>query len=292
MPVLDLKNKIRELSNKAFKVRALRIKPGLDDKILLSWNALMISGCVKAFEALSNPRYKALAVDNLEFILKNFKREDANSFYHTYKNGIAQYDAFLEDYALLIEALIDVYGITFDKKYLYLAQECMEFVIQNFRDDEDNLFYFTSSEQTDIPVRKKELYDNAMPSANSTMARNLWRLGIVFDNDNYKSMTINMLQSVLDVVVRYPSSFAKWASVVLSVVKPPFELAIIGENAIEKASEINSLFLPNKIVMASVEGDEALPLLKGRQVDKDTLIYLCQNYTCQMPVRNIKEINF
>ena len=290
MSVPDLKAWIKTVGDKLFKVRALRIKPGLDDKILLSWNALMISAFARAYEALSHSHYRDLAVNNLEFILQNFAKKGEKGLYHTYKKGIVQYDAFLEDYALLIEALIDVYSISFNKKYLYLAQEYSEFVIEHFIDNTDNLFYFTSENQKDIPLRKKDLYDSAMPSANSTMAKNLMRLGIVFDNDKYKNLSINMLEAVVDVVKRYPSSFSKWAGVVLAVVKPSFEIAVVGEKAFERAVEINSVFLPNKIVMASVEEDESLPLLKDRQVANETLIYMCQNYTCRLPVKTVSEM--
>ena len=162
--------------------------------------------------------------------------------------------------------------------------------MKNFLDSTDNLFYFTSSKQKDVLLRKKDLFDNAMPSGNSTMAKNLMRLGIMLDNETYKSLSINMLHAVLEVIERYPSSFSKWASVVLSVVHAPHEIAVVGEKAFEKANEINSLFLPNKILMASVKEDETLPLLRGREVASDTLIYVCQNYTCRMPVKTVEEI--
>ena len=290
MSVSELKEKLKISRNKLFKIRDARIKPGLDDKILLSWNALMISAYAKAFEAIGTEGYKKRAIDSLEFVLKHFRNEETGGFFHTYKKGKKQYDAFLEDYAYLIEALLDVYGIGFDKHYLELAQTYMEDVLKNFLDTTDNLFYFTSSKQKDVLLRKKDLFDNAMPSGNSTMAKNLMRLGIMLDNKTYKSLSINMLHAVLEVIERHPSSFSKWASVVLSVVHAPHEIAVVGEKAFEKAIEINGLFLPNKILMASVNEDETLPLLRSREVAGDTLIYVCQNYTCRMPVKRVEEI--
>ncbi len=290
LDVFYLKEKMKECRAKLFKIRNLRIKPSLDDKILLSWNALMISAYAGAFEALGTEGYRKMAAENLDFILEKFKKKDTISLYHTYKNNTAQYDAFLEDYAFLIEAILDVYGITFQEKYLYLAQDYADFVVENFLDKTDNLFYFTSENQKDIPVRKKELYDNATPSSNSTMAKNLSRLGVVFDNDMYKTLSINMLKSVLEVTERYPSSFAKWASGVLGVVFPPCEIAVVGENALEKAAEINALFLPNKAILASQKEVEKLPLLRGREVEKETMIYVCRNYACQMPVKTVEEM--
>lgn len=287
IPVDELKSHMKSLREKAFKVREKRIKPGLDDKILLSWNCLMISALTQAYQALGEAHYGDLAIKSIDFIINKFKNNDSGAFYHTYKNGTVQYEAFLEDYALLIESLIDVYSISFDKKYLYLAKDTCEYVITYFKDDTDNLFYFTSSEQQDIPMRKKDLYDNAMPSANSTMARNLLRLGILLDSEDYKEGAYKMLLSLSEVIEKYPSSFAKWASTLLAVLKKPLEIAVVGETAILKAKEINALFLPNKIIAASVEEDTHLPLLKDRSVKGETLIYVCQDYMCLKPVKDI-----
>jgi uncharacterized protein len=298
--VFILKEKLKKSRDKLFKIRDLRIKVGLDDKILLSWNALMISSHAKAYEALNiepkrNPDsfgtegYKKKAVEGLDFMLKKFKKSDLE-FFHTYKNGYAQYDAFLEDYAYLIEAMLDVYQITFEKRYIVEAKALTDYVLDNFLDTNDNLFYFTSEKQTDILLRKKDLYDNATPSGNSTMVRNLQRLGILFDDAHYKALTINMLQAVSEVIERYPSGFAKWASCFLSVVFPPLEIAVVGEDAFEKVLDINALFLPNKIVVASVEEDNTLPLLRDKQNEGDTYIYVCQNYACKMPVKTVNEM--
>jgi uncharacterized protein len=290
MPLSDLKEKLKISREKLFKIRNTRIKPGLDDKILLSWNALMISAYAKAFEATGTEAYKKRAIESIEFVLAYFKNEETGGFFHTYKKGKKQYEAFLEDYSYLIEALLDVYGIAFDTRYLDLAHTYTNDVLKNFLDDTDNLFYFTSSKQKDVLLRKKDLFDNAMPSGNSTMAKNLMRLGVILDNDRYKTLSINMLYAVLEVIGRYPSSFSKWASIVLSVIHAPHEIAVVGENALEKAKEINALFLPNKILMASVKENETLPLLRGREVAGETLIYVCQNYTCRMPVKTVEEI--
>jgi uncharacterized protein len=292
MPVSELKEKLKISRDTLFKIRNARIKPGLDDKILLSWNALMISAYAKAYEATGHEGYKKRAIESLDFILTAFKNEETGGFFHTYKNGKKQYEAFLEDYAYLIEALLDVYGISFENKYLNLAYTYTNDVLKNFLDDTDNLFYFTSLKQKDVLLRKKDLFDNATPSGNSTMAKNLMRLGIIMDNEAYKTLSINMIQAVLEVIERYPSSFSKWASLVLSIVHTPYEIAVVGEKAFDKAKEINALFLPNKILMASVKEEETLPLLRGREVVGDTYIYVCENYTCRMPVKTVEEIIF
>jgi uncharacterized protein len=287
MDVSELKEKLKNARKKLYLVRNKRIKPSLDDKILLSWNALMISAFAKAYEALNTEGYRKTAINALDFILLNLKNPEGG-YFHTYKNGQAQYAAFLEDYAYLIEALLDVYGITFDAKYLYQAQELTDFVWENFWDSADNLFYFTSKNQTDILLRKKDLYDSAMPSGNSTMMKNLGRLAVVFDNNQYKNVHFDMLTTIVDSIEMYPTSFSKWASGVISVVHPPFEIAVLGDDYLDKSLQINALFLPNKVLMASADKDSKLPLL-----DRDTEggIFLCQNYACHLPIQTIEELS-
>ncbi|MBL7817336.1 MAG: thioredoxin domain-containing protein [Saprospiraceae bacterium] len=298
-----LKEKMQKCRQKLFDIREKRVKPGLDDKILLSWNALMISAFAKAFEALGTVRqeeYRKVAVESLDFIFKNFKQSEGIGLYHTYKNGQAQYEGFLEDYAYLIEALLNVYGITFDKQYLDQAKMYADYTIENFFDESGNMFYFTSAKQADILLRKKDLYDSATPSGNATMVRNLQRLAHIFDDKKYHELSHRMLLSVADMLERYPSSFSKWAGCALAVVFPPYEIAVVGTDFVQKAKAINALFLPNKILMASVEEDKTLPLLNDRQADTvqrtpsgeggQSRIYVCQNYACKMPVRTIEEM--
>ena len=291
--VSALKDKLQKCREKLFEIREKRVKPGLDDKILLSWNALMISAFIRAYEAVGTEGYQKVAVDGLAFIFEKFKQKEGIGLYHTYKNGQAQYDGFLEDYAYLIEALLDVYGITFDKQYLEKAKQYADFTIENFFDESANLFYFTSEKQKDILLRKKDLYDSATPSGNATMVRNLQRLGHIFDNKTYHFLSINMLLSVEEAVERYPSSLSKWAGSALALVFPAYEIAVVGADAHSKSKDINALFLPNKILMSSVEEDTTFPLLLGRSGDTEggqSLIYICQNYACKMPIQKVEDM--
>lgn len=285
LDVFDLKKRLKTAREQLFLERDKRIKPSLDDKILLSWNALMISAFAKASEALGTEgvRYQKTAVAALDFLLIHAQNPDGG-YFHTYKNGQAQYAAFLEDYAYLIEALLDVYGVTFETKYITKARELTDYVLENFWDATDGLFYFTSKTQTDILLRKKDLYDSAMPSGNSTMAKNLGRLGVIFDNPTYKNVHFEMLKTIVDSIKMYPTSFSKWASSAIALVHPPFEIAVLGDKAFDKALDINALFLPNKILMASVAQNVDFPLL-----DRHTEggIFLCQNYACRLPVQTV-----
>jgi uncharacterized protein YyaL (SSP411 family) len=271
------------------RARAKRIRPGLDDKVLLDWNALMCSAFVKAWEALGDPSYKETAIQNMAYLLDNFAQAEQPALYHTYKEGVAQYDAFLNDYANLIAALLDVYQMTGDWSYLKKARIFTDFVLAEFLDTEQNLFYFTRANQTDIPLRKKECYDSAVPSGNATMSHNLWRLGILLDKTNYRTLADAMLEKMSKVVVQYPNSFARWASGMINMVFAPPEVAIVGPAAQEKQEALLSEFIPNLVTMASVGERADFPLLADKRVEGDTKIYVCQNYSCQLPVQTIEE---
>lgn len=289
MEVYILKEQLKALRERLFAVRAKRIRPSLDDKILLDWNALMCTAYAKASAALGKPEYQAIAEKNLHFLLEKFQQSDGIRFYHTYKEGKAQYDAFLDDYANLIEAIFHVYSVGFDVKLLDKAGQLIDFVIQQFHDPESGLFFFTAENQQDILIRRKELYDNATPSGNSTMIRNLLKFAILWNRPDYKELAVNMLKAMRDAVERYPSSFARWASAIVPLAYPVPEIAVVGPEAFALAKQLNYLYLPNKVIMAANEANEQYPLLAGRNASGETNIYICRDYTCQLPVKTIEE---
>ena len=289
LAVADLKEKIKKAGELLFEKRDKRVHPGLDDKILLDWNALMCSAFAKAYAAFGNDEYKRAAVDGLKFLTVKFARPDMPALYHTYKNGQAQYDAFLDDYAYLIEALIEVYEITFDTGYLLQAGRYTEHAIDNFLDRTDKMFYFTSQKQKDVPLRRKDLYDSATPSGNSTMVHNLQRLGIFLGKGAYSDLAEDMLLTMKPSVEKYPSSFGRWASALIGKACGIPEIAVVGKDALSKAAAINAVFLPNKTIMASAVGKDEFPLLAGKRAENDTYIYVCQNFACRQPVKTIEE---
>ncbi len=284
----EIKEKIQISKQKLFLQREKRIRPSLDDKILLDWNALMISAYCKAFMSLEKEEYKNKAVANLEFLFAHLKNKEG--FFHTYKDGIAKYDAFLDDYAYLIEALLNLYGITFELCYLEEAKRLSEFVIKHFYDSDAKCFYFTTDQQKDILVRKKEFFDNATPSGNATMAMNLRQLSIIYREAEFEKIYKELLWVMSDATERYPLSFSKWANAMLYESLPLVEIAIVGEDCQKLAKDINKWHLPNKVMMASLEDEEGYSLLEGRKEKNRTLIYFCSNYICQQPVTTIKEL--
>ena len=285
-----LKNKLAAAKEKLFARRDGRVHPGLDDKILLDWNALMCSAYAKAYAALGDERYKNAAVKSLHFIEENLSQPDVGKLFHTYKDGQAQYDAFLNDYAFLIGALIDVYEITFDTDYLRQAQRYTEHVLEYFLDKSDNLFFFTSSEQQDVPLRRKDLYDSATPSGNATMVHNLQRLGILLGKKAYRTLASEMLFTMKSAIAKYPSSFSRWAAALMNEVHGMPEIGVVGKDAEQAAVAINHQFIPHKTMMAAAELNDEFPLLAGKEPDGETLIYLCQDYACRRPVKTVDEL--
>lgn len=269
--------------------RSQRVRPGLDDKILLGWNALMASGYAKAYQALREPAYLVAARRNLDLLLERFRQGDGPALFHTYKGGNAQYDAFLDDYAFLIAALLDVYESSFEEQYLREAHRFAGYVRNHFMDEESGLFYYTGAEQTDVLMRKKELYDSAVPSGNSTMVHNLLRLSALFDDADMQREAVTMLGQLKEAIQKYPTTFAGWARATLSLAAPSWEIAVVGARALETAGALNEHFIPNHVMMAATDSDDRYPLLTGRPGGDPPKIYICQQYACQRPVTEVDE---
>lgn len=272
-----------------FDYRRKRIAPGLDDKILLDWNALMCSAYANAYNATGEETYRTIAERNLIFLFQHMQQPESPAMYHTWKSGKAQYSAFLNDYAYLIKALLDVYTINADLDLLKKAKMLMDYVHQAFFDEKEQLYFFTAEEQHDIIIRKKELFDASTPSGNAVMIENLFRLAIFFEEASYKDIAQDMLNKVKGAILTYPGSFAQWAQALL-IQERTYEIAVVGEEAKTKAELIRSKYIPGMVLMQSEKENLDFPLLKNRFDEKQTLIYLCRNYNCQRPVKTVGEL--
>jgi len=293
MPVQLLKEKIKSCNEKLLLKRSERISPGLDDKILLGWNAMLCSALTKAHAVTNLPPYKNLAVRNIDLLLDKFIDNTNNDFriYHTYKNGKATQPAFLDDIALLINALIEVYQITFEKRYLILAKQLAEFAIKDFFSVEDHVFYFSSLKQKDIILRKIELFDSVTPNGNSVMAYNLYRLSVIFDSDEYRKISEMMIAKIADAAEKHPLSFGNWALLLLHQVYPSKEIAIVGSEFKQFANSMRKFYLPATILMASENADSDFPMLSNKPSNSRTSIYLCENNTCYAAVNTVDEFS-
>ncbi|MBA9079000.1 thioredoxin domain-containing protein [Rufibacter quisquiliarum] len=285
----ELKEHVQNWKDRLLQARSQRVHPGLDDKILTSWNALLLKGLTDAYKALNEPTILELACTNARFLLQNLKT--GNKLYHTYKEGKATVDGFLEDYALLIQALIGLYQCTFDENWLREAKKLTQHTLQNFYDPAEDLFFFTSAESEALIARKKEIMDNVIPASNSVMATNLHWLGLYFDNDQYTSLSEKMLAKVRDLVVQEPAHLANWASLYFLKLKPSAEVAVIGPDAHQERRLLQQHFLPNALLAGTAEPqDSVLPLLEGRTaLNGQTTFYVCYNHACQLPVHSVAE---
>jgi uncharacterized protein YyaL (SSP411 family) len=276
------KNKVRLLEK-----RSERVRPGLDDKVLTSWNALMLKGYVDAYLATGINDYLNTAKSNAAFILQNLKKEDGGLF-HNYKNEKATINGFLEDYAFVIEAYIMLYQASFELIWLTEAKNLLDYAIKHFYDPPAGLFYFTSKESNDLITRKFEISDNVMPASNSSMANSLFLLSHYFENSDYQDMAEKMLLRVKEKMKLYPSAFTNWGILSLNLFYPFYTIAICGSNFEELSMEMNELYLPN-ILLACSGDEDILPILKNRFVKNKTLIYVCSERDCKPPVKNVIE---
>ncbi len=279
----QLAQKLEALHATLLAARDQRVRPGLDDKILLGWNALMVTAYARAAKALQRSDYAELASRQLTFLLDTFAGE-RGQLLHTYKAGKTQYPAFLDDYAFLIEALLEVHELQGDTHWLEQARKLTQQTLTHFDDPETGLFYYTSDAQSDLPARKRELYDSAVPSGNSVMLHNLLKLSILMDRSDWQKRAVDMLQKMAPSVEKYPSSFSNWAVAALYTIFGWQEVAVVGPEAPEKGMQLGRHYLPNLVLMASPQEQEAYPLLRGKGVPGDTKYFVCKDYACRLPV--------
>lgn len=278
----ELKAKKVSWQNILSAERNKRSKPRLDDKSLTSWNALMIKAYVDAYRVLGEEDYLKTALKSAQFILNTQLREDGG-LNHSYKDGASTINGYLEDYATVIEAFLTLYENTLDIKWLNSSRNLANYAFDHFFDEQSNLFFFTSNEDPSLISRSIEYRDNVIPASNSIMAKNLFRLSHYFDNDHFTKTAITMLNNVKPEMQEYPSSFSNWYDLMLNYTNPFYEVAVVGTDAKSQIEELNKNYLPNKLIIGST-GDSDMPLLESRFNPDETLIYVCVNKSCKLPV--------
>ena len=283
----EVSKKIDAWKKILIKARDKRSRPNIDDKILTSWNGLMIDAFIDAYRVFKDKDFLDIASSSAEFILKNMKKSDGG-LYHSHKDGKSKINGYLEDYATTIQAFLNLYENTLDEKWLNTSNDLIKYTYKNFFNAETNMFYFTSKLDDKLISRTVEFRDNVIPSSNSIMANNLFKLSHYFDNNIYLSSSQQMVNNIKDQIALYPSGFSNWMNLILNINKNFYEIAVVGNTAIEKIKELNENYLPNKIIIGSLESNP-LPLLKNRFVEGETYIYVCVNKACKMPVKTVKE---
>ncbi len=287
LDVETLNNRIKNCKKRLLTKRELRPGPRLDDKILTSWNALMIKGLAEAYRYLGNSEYLIMAKNTSSFIEKNVLREDG-SLYHNYKEGKSTIEGFLEDYATLIDACLALYEVTFEEVWLKRSASLMDYCLLHFLQEESGLFYFTSDTQDVMVRRSLETTDNVIPASNSIMAHCLFKLSGYYPKANYFSHYEKMLAHMRESILKNPNSHAHWLQLPLFQIFPFREVVITGESYQEYATIIRRQYFPN-ILLAGTENKGTLNLFENRMDSAKTQIYVCENGACQLPVSSPDE---
>jgi uncharacterized protein len=295
----ELRTRLEDAKASLLAVREKRIRPGLDDKTLISWNALMAKGYVAAYRALGDGDYLEAARRNLGFLLAKGRRPDGGLF-RTYKAGKTgesghgdgggrfSINGFLEDYAFMAEALAAMYQATIQEKWLEAARELIEYAIAHFRDPVSGLFHFTSDLDQPLVARKMEIMDNVTPASNSSMAKALFTVGACFGNQDWIDMAAAMLGQVKEAMAGYASGYSNWGMLALNLASPFHEIAITGPEAEAIRLELSGHYLPNALFAGS-STPSSLPLLEQRFDPERTVLYVCRNRACNLPVSTVAE---
>ncbi len=282
-----LSQKAKNWKKILYDIRTNRSKPKLDNKSITSWNALMIKGYLDAYKVLDDRDYLYAAEKNALFIKYNQIRKDGG-LNHSYKYGQSSINGYLEDYATTIDAFLSLYEATLNEKWLVTATELTDYTLEHFFNESNKMFYFTSNLESNLIARSIDYRDNVMPSSNSIMAKNLFKLSHYLDKEDFRNTAISILNNVKSEIPKMPSSYSNWLDLMMNYTHPFYEVAIVGDDAKEKLAELNKTYLPNKLIVGSTDEND-MPLLLNRYISDQTLIYVCVNKVCNLPVSEVDE---
>ncbi len=283
-----LTSKIQSWQKKMLKVRQKRARPRLDNKVLTAWNALMLKAYTDAYRVFGEEKFLQAAQKNAKF-LKNTMLQENGSLRRNFKDDKVSINAYLEDYALTIDAFIALYEMSAQEEYLLLAKQLTGYTISHFYDRNSQLFFFTSDIDSRLITRKIEWVDNVIPASNSTMAMNLFKLSHFFENRDYQHMSYQMLQAVLDKAAAYPVGYSNWLQLGANFSGKFYEIAITGKQAEQRLQSLNKFYIPNKILAVSEKASD-LPLLQHRFNATKTLLYICVDNSCRLPYEQVDQV--
>lgn len=285
----ELEKRISKADKQLLKARSKRIRPGLDDKVLTSWNALMLKGYVAAYIALGNDDYLKTALTNAQFIFDN-QIDESGRLNRNYKNGRSTINAYLDDYALLIDAYLELYQATLDQQWLDNAKKLADYTMIHFYDDKTGYFFYTSDLDDPLITRKKEINDNVIPASNSVMGVDLYKLGQLYDDRNFIDISRKMAQGMSGSIIKsnMPHFYSQWLQLILRQNYPSKEIAIVGPDAKKILRSLRTAYYPNPLFLGS-EKENDLPLLQQKYMEGETFIYVCQNKVCKLPTTDIDQ---
>ncbi|HEV3230083.1 MAG TPA: thioredoxin domain-containing protein [Solirubrobacteraceae bacterium] len=290
------------IRSRLLQVRSERQRPGLDDKQLTSWNALMISALADAGSVLrqaedaalraDGERYLAAAGDGAEFVLSHLRGPDGRLL-RTYRNGEARLNGYLEDHGFLIEALLTLYEATFQERWFAEARALADVTIERFSDPERGGFYSTASDHESLIARRKDLEDTPLPSGASATAFGLLRLAALTGEHEYERQAVGVLRLLHEVAAQHPTAFGHLLAAIDFHTSAVHEVALVGADVGSLERVVRERWRPHLVLAAAPEGtsDAVVPLLRDRPaVDGRSAAYVCQRFTCQRPVTEPEEL--
>lgn len=282
-----LEQKVASWKSRLLEHRDHRTRPALDDKILTSWNALVLQGLCDAYKAFGETTFLILALNNALF-LKNQLMLPEGSLFHTWKDGRSAIPGFLEDYAQIIQAYISLYEVTGDESWTFLARKLMTYTEEHFFDPKQDLFFFSRKDQDEVIINHYPVEDNVVASSNSVMALNLFRMSRLFSEQRLEDLSQKMGRNIAPNFSVWPHAHANWGRLLLLLTGDPKEVAVSGGNALSWTAELQKHYMPD-LIFAPATTDSSLPILKNRYVQDKTLIYVCAGGSCRLPVESPSE---
>jgi uncharacterized protein YyaL (SSP411 family) len=283
-----LKAKFETSRPKLYAAREKRIHPGRDEKILTDWNGLALRAFADAAAYLGREDYRQIAESNAEFVFKTLW--DGKRLLHSFKDGRARFNAYLDDYANVADGLLSLYQLTFEEKWLERAEALADHIIDKFWDSENGGFYFTDIGHEALITRTKDYFDNATPSGNSVAADVLVRLGALLERNDLTEKAKRLFESTGALLAQYPSGFGRLLEAIDYYLGPSKEVAVVvvGKDADSFITAYRKRYLPRTVIAAGETGTVALlrdrPAIGGKST-----AYVCEDMTCQRPVTDVGE---
>lgn len=279
---------LQQSSEKLLEKRAGRERPQTDTKGIVSWNSLAIKSFIDGYRATGEKTYLRVALSTAEFIL-NHQLEQGYKLKRIYLNGETKVDGFMDDYAFFIDALIELYQVTFDEKWIDWAYKLTNYTIQNFYNTNNELFNYYANNSRKRISNSNEIMDSVLPSSNAIMAKVLFILGQLFYTNSFIEMAEKMPPRVTNFIQRNPAYYTQWLSFMLWLENPPNEISILGKKFEEYKEHFNKIYHPG-IILAGGSHEGNIPILKGKFKLGKTKIYICQGRTCQEPLNTPDEV--
>jgi uncharacterized protein len=291
----DLQKAVIAIKDRLYAVRTSRVHPGLDDKILTSWNGMMLASLAEGARVLKRDDYLVGAERAGEFLMDSMV-DERGRLYRTHKDGRSKLNGYLEDYANAIDAMLELYQSTFVEKWFAEARRLADIALEHFQ-TEDGGFYDTSDDHEELITRPRNLQDNATPSGNAMIAKQLLRLSAYTGEAKYDEAGRGILRLLTDAMVQYPQAFGESLNATDMLVNGLAEVAIVGNPTAESTKEIldtlRQRYRPNVITALSrqnLDEHEMIPLLSYRKMRGDQpTVYVCRNFACQMPVTSVED---